>query len=138
MKLIATLKWPCTSELELVINRHSVTSASRLLYPRKLTLIRGSCMSADGSREKLVAAFLANLDYSWHQHGREILSRMWAERPEVYFKAMVKLALVLHPPLGPNDFDRRRSREEALQRLEGHKQALVVRGAADPRSSSNG
>ena len=44
---------------------------------------------------------------------------MSAERPEVYFKAMIKLTLVLQRALGkPRIFDRRCSREEALQRLE--------------------
>jgi hypothetical protein len=41
------------------------------------------------------------------------------ERPELYFKALVKLTLVLHRALVKlNEFDRRRNREEALQRLE--------------------
>ena len=42
-----------------------------------------------------------------------------AERPELYFKALVKLILALHRATGePTDFDRRRNREEVLQRLE--------------------
>ena len=50
---------------------------------------------------------------------REILARVRAERPELYFKALVKLTLALHRAIGePTDFDRRRNREEVLRRLE--------------------
>ena len=48
-----------------------------------------------------------------------MLDRLMAERPEVYFKAMVELAQVLHRAFcEPNEFDRRRIREEALHRVE--------------------
>ena len=51
--------------------------------------------------------------------GREILDRVRTERPEVYFKALVKLTVALHRALNKlNDVDRRRNREEVLQRLE--------------------
>ena len=47
------------------------------------------------------------------------MARVMAERPELYFKALVKLILALHRATGePTDFDRRRNREEVLQRLE--------------------
>jgi len=114
------------------------TRLSEKRGPTASKTAEADCSQADGSREKLVTAFLTNLDRSWHQHGREILARVWAERPEVYFKALVKLALVLHRQIEPNDFDRPRRREEALQRLEGHKQASAFRDAAGPTSSSNG
>ena len=52
-------------------------------------------------------------------HGDELLAGLMTERPQVYFKAMVKLTLVLHRALDkPNSFDRRRNREEVLQRLQ--------------------
>jgi hypothetical protein len=74
---------------------------------------------AEGSRKKLAEAFIADLDRSWQQHGREALDRVLAERPQVYFRALAKLTVALHRALEkPRDFDRRRSREEALQRLE--------------------
>ncbi len=74
---------------------------------------------AEGSRTKLVQDFLADLHGCWQWHGREILDRLSDERPEVIFKLMVRLAVVLHRRLAkPRGFDRRRIREEALQRLD--------------------
>jgi hypothetical protein len=72
---------------------------------------------AEGSHT-LAAEFLADLHELWQWHGRELLDRLSDERPEVVSKLMVKLAMILHRRLGkPGDFDRRRVREEALQRL---------------------
>ena len=74
---------------------------------------------AESSREKLAEDFIAHLYCSWEQHGREILDYLRTKRPNVYFRALVKLTVVLHRALDkPRDCDRRRSREEALQRLE--------------------
>jgi len=73
----------------------------------------------EGSREKLAEAFLADLDRSWEQHGREMLERVRTERPNVYFRIMTKLTVALHSALGKlSEFDRRRIREDVLQRLE--------------------
>jgi hypothetical protein len=81
---------------------------SKTTYPR-----------AEGSREKLAEDFIADLYCSWEQHGREILDYLRTKRPRAYFRALVELTIVLHRALDkPRDFDRRRSREEALQRLE--------------------
>jgi hypothetical protein len=44
------------------------------------------CRRAEGSRRKLAEAFLADLDRSWQQHGREILDRVRTERPQVYLR----------------------------------------------------
>ena len=80
---------------------------------------KAGCRSAGGLRTKPGEDFLAHLNRSWELHGREILARVWAERPELYFKALVKLTLALHRATGePTDFDRRRNREEVLRRLE--------------------
>jgi hypothetical protein len=80
---------------------------------------KAGCRSAGGLRRKLGEDFLAHLNRYWELHGREILARVWAERPELYFKALVKLTLALHRATGePTDFDRRRNREEVLRRLE--------------------
>jgi hypothetical protein len=80
---------------------------------------KAGCRSAGGLRTKLGDDFLAHLNRYWELHGREILARVWAERPELYFKALVKLTLALHRATGqPTDFDRRRNREEVLRRLE--------------------
>ena len=83
---------------------------------------KAGCRSAGGLRTKLGEDFLAHLNRSWELHGREILARVWAERPELYFKALVKLTLALHRATGePTDFDRRRNREEVLRRLRDHR-----------------
>ena len=82
------------------------------------------CSRTTGIRKKLAEDFLAHLDRPWQQHGREILDRLLAERPEVYFKALVKLAQVRYRTIGElRDFDRRRNREEALLRLEQRAEA---------------
>ena len=74
--------------------------------------------SAQASQTALAEEFLADLHGLWQWHGREILDRLNDERPEVVFKLMVRLAVVLHRRLAnPRGFDRRRIREEALQRL---------------------
>jgi hypothetical protein len=74
---------------------------------------------AEGSRKKLAEAFLADLDRSWQQHGRETLDRVRTERPQVYFRMLVKLTVALHRVLGKlDDVDRRRNRDEVLLRLE--------------------
>ena len=44
---------------------------------------------AERSHQKLAEEFLARLDHTWQQHGREILDRVMAERPELYFQALV-------------------------------------------------
>ena len=73
----------------------------------------------EGSVQKLAEGFLAELNHSWRQHGPETLARLSTERPEFYFKAMVKLALVQLDGWDKlSDFDRQRNREEALHRLE--------------------
>jgi hypothetical protein len=72
---------------------------------------------ADGSHTLLVEDFLADLHGLWQWQGREILDRLSDERPEVFFRLMVKLAVVLHRRLRNPRFDRRRIREEALRRL---------------------
>ena len=52
---------------------------------------KAGCRSAEGLRRKLAEDFVAHLNRSWKQHGREILARLTTEQPELYFKAMVKL-----------------------------------------------
>jgi hypothetical protein len=72
--------------------------------------------TAEGSG--LADDFLAYLNRSWAQRGSEFLDRVYAEQPKLYFKALVKLTQVLDRGLGePMDFDRRRNREEVMQRL---------------------
>ena len=79
---------------------------------------KNGCTTAEGSGKKLAEDFLSRLDRSWARHGSEFLDRVYAERPELYFNALVKLTQVLDRGLGePLDFDRRRSRDEVMQRL---------------------
>jgi hypothetical protein len=73
----------------------------------------------ESSHQKLAQDFLARLDHSWQQHGREILDRVLAERPELYFQALVRLTVVLNRRLPePPEFDRRCYRADILQRLQ--------------------
>jgi len=79
---------------------------------------KSGCTTAEGSGKKLAEDFLSRLDRSWARHGSEFLDRVYAERPELYFNALVKLTLVLDSELGPmEDFDRRPNRDEVMQRL---------------------
>jgi hypothetical protein len=71
--------------------------------------------TAEGLR--LADDFLAYLNRSWAQHGSEFLDRVYAERPKLYFNALVKLAILDIELSRLNDFDPRRNREEVLQRL---------------------
>ena len=71
------------------------------------------------SHQKLAEEFLTRLDHTWQQHGREILDRVLAERPELYFQALVRLTQVLHRRLPePPGFDRRQYRADVFQRLQ--------------------
>ena len=72
-----------------------------------------------GSRNKLTEDFLGDLHAAWLEHGNTVLDRVIAERPEVFFQAMVKLALVHRVEVGgPQAFDKPRTVEEALDQLE--------------------
>jgi hypothetical protein len=74
---------------------------------------------AEPSHQKLAEEFLARLDRTWRRHGREILDRVMAERPELYFRALVRLTQVLHRRLPePPGFDQRQYRADVLQRLQ--------------------
>jgi hypothetical protein len=74
---------------------------------------------AKGSHQTLAKDFLARLDRAWQQHGREILDRLMAERPKVYFQTLVRLTVALHRRLPePPDFDRRQCRADILERLQ--------------------
>jgi hypothetical protein len=76
-------------------------------------------MPAVGSRNRLSEDFLRDLHVAWTTHGSTVLDRIITERPEILFLAMTKLALV-HPveQSQPQDFDRPRAREQALDKLE--------------------
>jgi hypothetical protein len=62
---------------------------------------------AERSHQKLAEHFLARLYRSWQQHGSEVLDRAMAERPQLYFRALVRLTMVctVSSP-SPRDFRR--------------------------------
>jgi hypothetical protein len=67
---------------------------------------------------ELAERFLARLNRSCEQHGSELLDRVYAEQPKLYFNALVKLAILDIEPSRLNDFDPRHNRDEVLRRLE--------------------
>ena len=52
---------------------------------------QASGRQTEGSHRKLADDVLAHLGGSWQQHGREALARLRTERPNAYFKAIVRL-----------------------------------------------
>jgi len=97
---------------------------------KRATRSRKTRRLVEGS--KLAEAFLANLDRAWQQHGREMLDRLMAERPELYFQALVRLTLVLHRRLPePPDFDRRHYRADVLRRLQERAESARWRKTID-------
>jgi hypothetical protein len=85
---------------------------------KKSASSKNDCHGAERSHQKLAEEFLARLDRTWRRHGREILDRVMAERPELYFQALIRLTEVLHRPLPePPEFDRSRYRADVLERL---------------------
>ena len=88
-------------------------------HGRYLKGIPGGPGWAVGSRNKLSQDFLGDLQADWEQHGTEILRIMREQFPEIYFQSMVKLAMIHRIELGqPQAFDRPRTREEVLQKME--------------------
>jgi hypothetical protein len=78
------------------------------------------CTKAEGSGKKLAEDFLARLNRSCEQHGSELLDRVYAERPKLYFYTLVKLAMLDNESSRLNDFDPRHNRDEVLRRLGSH------------------
>ena len=85
--------------------------------------LAGESLSAqrpEDAGEKLIEAFLTGLDRSWQEHGCEIFDRIFHEHPRLYFRALIKLA-VIHSKTALNELlncERQRHREEVLIRLE--------------------
>jgi hypothetical protein len=77
------------------------------------------CGRPEDAVQKLAEGFLAKLSGSWRQHGPETLTRLSTERPELYVKTIVKLAVAqLGGGAKLSDLDRQLNREQALHRLE--------------------
>jgi hypothetical protein len=67
----------------------------------------------------LIERFLAGLDRSFHEHGRDIFDIIMTTRPKLYFRALVMLAQVQDKGSSQlSDLDGQRNRTEALLRLE--------------------
>jgi hypothetical protein len=66
---------------------------------------------------ELAERFLARLNRSCEQQGSELLDRLYAEQPDLYFNALVKLAILDIEPSRLNDFDPQHNRDEVLRRL---------------------
>jgi hypothetical protein len=74
-----------------------------------------------GSRNKLTDDFLGDLQRSWQKHGARVLDELRQQDPVAYVKVVASVVRVDRVEIGQaNDFDRPRSREEILQRLEEH------------------
>ena len=73
-----------------------------------------------GSRNKLSEDFLCDMHVAWTEHASAVLDRIITDRPEIFFLAMTKLALVHRVEFSqPQEFDDRpRPREQALELLE--------------------
>jgi hypothetical protein len=80
------------------------------------------------SRRKLGKGFLADLNRAWRRHGRKTLERLSAERPMIYFKAIVMLAEIQQRQLPePPGFDRLRYRADVMERLRERVKAAPAR-----------
>ena len=74
---------------------------------------------AENAGKDLVEKFLADLDRSFQEHGREIFHWVMIKRPRLYFRALVTLAQVQDRGSSKlSDLDKQRNRAEALLRLE--------------------
>jgi hypothetical protein len=79
-----------------------------------------SAQEPEDAGKKLIEAFLTGLDRSWQERGCEIFDRIFHEHPKLYFRALIKLA-VIQSKTAPNElpnYERKRHREEVLIRLE--------------------
>jgi hypothetical protein len=112
------------------------------------TLLRGRLTSSrasqpprrqtERSRKKFGKGFLADLNRAWRKQGLETLERLSEERPTIYFKAIAKLAEIQQRRLPePPGFDRRRYREDLIERLQERVKAARAgsRWTASPQES---
>jgi hypothetical protein len=84
------------------------------------TFLRGRLNRLAADRAKsLVSASWPTSIRAWRKHGPETLERLSAERPTIYFKAIVMLAEIQQRRLPePPGFDRQRYREDVMERLQ--------------------
>ena len=69
--------------------------------------------------KSLSAAFLADLEDDWRQHGKQIFSVLRDKYPQAYFGGLVALSKVIRWDVGvAGEFDRSLTPEEIMDRLE--------------------
>ena len=72
-----------------------------------------------GTVKALSAEFLADLQVHWRKNRDQILDDVAKKYPQQYFAGMVALARTIRWEIGtPGDFERQRSPEEIMQKLE--------------------
>ena len=65
------------------------------------------------------AAFLADLEVHWQKVGTKVLDIVAEKYPDLYFQGMIQLTKINRIEIGKaGDFDRAKTKEEVLQRLE--------------------
>ena len=86
---------------------------------RYLKGIAGGPGRPAGSRNKLTEEFLGDLHAAWHEHGREAIDRVVAERPEMFLAIVAKTIDVRRIEIGqPEEFSRRYTKEAIIEKIE--------------------
>ena len=76
-------------------------------------------LKGGGTVKSLSAAFLADLEEDWRQHGNEIFSVLREKYPQAYFQGIVSLARIIKWDVDPTGaFGRTLSPEEIMDKLE--------------------
>ena len=76
-------------------------------------------LKGGGTVKSLSAAFLADLEEDWRQHGKEIFSVLREKYPQAYFQGIVSLARIIKWDVDPTGaFGRTLSPEEIMDKLE--------------------
>ena len=104
---------------------------------RYLKGIAGGPGRPAGSRNKLTEEFLGDQHAAWHEHGREAIDRVVAERPEVFLAIVAKTIDVRRIEIGqPEEFSRRYTKEAIIEKLEEKAGPRARTGCAgNPRCS---
>jgi hypothetical protein len=88
-------------------------------HGRYLKGIAGGPGRPASSRNKLTEEFLGDLHAAWHEHGREALDRVVAERPEVFLAIVARTIDVRRLEIGqPGEFPRRYTKQEIIEKIE--------------------
>jgi hypothetical protein len=111
--------FPQMRSLPMASNGSENSVAIRDEHGRYLKGIAGGPGRPAGSRNKLTEEFLGDLHAAWHEHGREAIDRVVAERPEVFLAIMAKMIDVRRVEVGqPEEFSRRYTKEAIIEKIE--------------------